>query len=179
MKKAFLLLVILFGVLLVGCGGKPEIPSIPQERLSVEEAEGLVWEWFKSEPDMNSRGQVSLEETTQEEVWQRTGGQVFKVTEGIYQFYDFFMHAVSCNRNDNHVRTILALLEFNHLITCKCTDILFISVNMMGSRMTVKHLFVKVIKNDIVGSIFVVIDLVDDDVFFFFKLYIIIQRICD
>jgi hypothetical protein len=83
MKKVFLLPLILFGVLLVGCRNAPEIPAVPHDRISVEEAEGLVRDWiFEKNPDMNPKEDFPLEETTTEEVWRRTGGQLFKIKDG-------------------------------------------------------------------------------------------------
>lgn len=87
MMKEFRLIWLIFVLFLVGCGGKPEIPVIPYERISVEEAEELVRAWmFDRNPDMNPAAEFPLEDVTAEEVWRQLGGQIFKLKDPFVGF---------------------------------------------------------------------------------------------
>jgi hypothetical protein len=72
---------VLFILVVVSCSNH----AAQSRRASITEATQLVRaEIFKHNPDMNPAAQFPLEERTTDEVWQRTGVQVFQIIGGVH-----------------------------------------------------------------------------------------------
>lgn len=69
------------------------VPSLPGERLNIDEATHLVREdIFRRKPGMNPSMQFPLNELTSAEIWDRLHAQVFVVSEGILVCQAFIIH---------------------------------------------------------------------------------------